>query len=178
MFSCVEGWASIASLSVALFSTRSASLGAPVPAQSLAPCEILSMTPPFWAPLPSPPTSHSHTASQRTWGSRARTRGHTHPSMQWAAVTTHLWSMRAPPHTCWCFSRRLTCQGQWRVTFTSSDHQGLPQALGTNVPGRHSDHTEEEKTETKMPRGSCTGCELGLVPGSGGREGQRPVQRH
>lgn len=108
------------------------------------PCEILSMTPcsghPFPLPRP-PPLLLCSTGEMRRLGwahgspgsPGPRQVGHTHPWMQWAAVTTQLKSMRAPPHTCSFSSRRLTSQGQWRVMSKSSDHQGFPQASGTSM---------------------------------------------
>lgn len=79
-------------------------------------------------------------------------RGHTHPWMQWAAVTTQLSSMRAPPHMCSFSSRRLTSQGQWRVTSKSSDHQGLPQTSGMMCQGDTvTTYWRMRRTETKMP---------------------------
>lgn len=56
-------------------------------------------------------------------------------------------SMRAPPHTCSFSTRRLTSQGQWRVTSKFFGHQGLPQASGTSVTGRYSGRIEEDKND-------------------------------
>ena len=119
------------------------------------PCEIMSMTlpcsgHPFPLPHISPTATLFHRGNEESrlgplqpWVSM----GHTHPWMQWAAVTTQSRSMRAPPHTCSFSTRRLTSQGQWRVTSKFFGHQGLPQASGTSVTGRYSGRIEEDKND-------------------------------
>ena len=123
----------------------------------------------FWTSLPAPSTSYiptlfhegnkeSRLGPLQSWVSR----GHTHPWMQWAAVTTQLRSMRAPPHTCSFPTRRLTSQGQWRDRSKFFGHQGWPQASGTVCQG---DTVVTQRrlrmTKTKMPPGEfAQGCKL------------------